>query len=375
MMKKINLAYIISNISKVIMFEWISQKINKDKYELTFIFLNNSVPITFSHLKSRGFKCYYIEYENKKHIPKALLSITKILIKEKIEIVHAHLFEASLIGLLAAKLIGIKKRIYTRHHSDYHHIYHPKGVKFDNFINLLSTDIIAISKNVRKILLDREKYTNNKITLIYHGFDLESFALANEIEIDKIKSKWQINKNKFIIGMVSRLVNWKSVDVAIFAFKILLTQTPNIQLVIANANGEKNYVNYIYSLCRDIPKDSIIFIDYEENMSALYQSFDIFLHIPEDPNCEAFGQVYIEAMAAKTLCVVTLSGIANEFIINNYNAIVVEYKSIDSVYQALDYCIENKFNKEKLITNAYNDVFNLFSINQMINNLENLYII
>ena len=41
----------------------------------------------------------------------------ELLLKIKPHTVHTHLFDANLSGLMAAKLLGIKKRIYTRHHS------------------------------------------------------------------------------------------------------------------------------------------------------------------------------------------------------------------------------------------------------------------
>lgn len=369
-----NIAFVVSNLSKVKMFEWISVGINQVKFNPVFIFLNDSRPEAMDYLEPKGFKCELIYFKTKKDILFAFFKMVKILLKYKVNIIHTHLFEASLIGLFSAYILRIPKRIHTRHHSDFHHIYHPKSVKYDNFINFLSTNIIAISKNVESLLIYKERYTKNKIELIYHGFKLSEFTDIQKVETNKIKIKWGIKNESFVIGMVSRLIKWKSVDFAIMAFKELLILHPESQLVIANAVGEKEYLNYIQQLICDIPKDKIVLIKYENNMPALYKSFDVFLHVPEDETCEAFGQVYIEAMASSIPCVVTKSGIAVEYINHLENAIVVNYNDSKSILDGLEQLINNESKKLTIAKNGFNSVQKLFSLENMILNLEKLYL-
>jgi glycosyltransferase involved in cell wall biosynthesis len=372
-MNKIKVAYIISNISKVIMFEWISNSLDRKKFELIFIFLNETEPEVFNYLQENGFKCYLIRYRTKKDIPISTIKVIRILFSNKIKILHAHLFDASLVGLLAAFILKIPKRIHTRHHSDFHHIYFPTAVKYDNLINWLSTDIIVISKNVFQLLIEKEKYVEGKIKLIYHGFDISSFEKREENKIISMQEKWKINPTAVKIGMVSRLIKWKGVDYAIEGFKKLYNENNNIQLIIANAKGEPDYVSYIHSLVEILPKNTVIFIDYENDMPTLYHSFSIFLHTPEDETCEAFGQVYIEAMAAKTPSVVTLSGIAVEYIEDRQQSLVVEFKSSDSIYEKLKEIIADDALKTSLVDNGYQKVKSMFSLESMTKQLEKIY--
>ncbi len=53
--------------------------------------------------------------------------------------------------------------------------------------------------------------------------------------------------------------------------------------------------------------------------------------MPVSPSCEAFGQTYIEAMAAGIPCVFTRSGIANEILKDMENACVVGYRDSNSI--------------------------------------------
>ena len=146
---KTKVTYILSNIDKAIAFEWIVQKIDKKEIELSFILLNNKPTYIESFLKENNIYTKLIYLNSKKDYPKAFVQVIKEFTKIKPDIVHAHLRDANILGLSAAKLLGIRKRIYTRHHSTFHHDNFPKAVKWDKLVNYLASNIVAISENSR----------------------------------------------------------------------------------------------------------------------------------------------------------------------------------------------------------------------------------
>src|SRR5665811_2158990 len=91
------------------------------------------------------------------------------------DVYKRQLLFGSLIGLSAAWLAGVKKRIYTRHHSDYHFRYFPKGIKWDKLCNRMATCIVSPSLAVKEILLNLENVSPQKVSLIHHGFDIDYF--------------------------------------------------------------------------------------------------------------------------------------------------------------------------------------------------------
>lgn len=369
-MKKI--AYIISDVEKSMAFEWLIDNFNLQKYSLTFILLNNKESSLEKYISDRKIKIYRIPYSGKKSIFKVTLQIRKILINEKIEIVHAHLFEASLFGLLAAKLAGVKKRIHTRHNSTIHHQYHPHAVKYDKFINLISTHIIAVSSIVKNVLVQLEKVKENKIYIVHHGFNIKDFSDVDTLRIDQLKLKYNLKNDKKInIGVVSRYIHWKGIQYIIPAYKNLLEDVRNVHLILANAKGP--YCNEIKQLLSELPKNSYTEIEFENDSPALFKLFDIFVHVPIDLESEAFGQVYIESMAAKIPSVITLSGISNEFIIDNTHALVVPYKNSTSIHEKLLSLISNDNKREYLSSNAFFEIERRFSMEKMIKELEVIY--
>ena len=128
---KTKVTYIISNVNKALAFEWISQTLNREKFILNFILLNPGDSELEHFLKKNGIACERITYNGKKDLLSTIFRILKLLKKNRPDVVHTHLLDANIAGLTAAWLCGIKKRIHTRHHSSYHHLYHPRAVRYD----------------------------------------------------------------------------------------------------------------------------------------------------------------------------------------------------------------------------------------------------
>lgn len=367
-MKK-KVTYILSSTDKAIAFEWIAKNLNKEKIELSFILLNKSEPYLHNWLQEEGIASYYIKHLGKKSYPKSILKVIKILKNIQPNTVHTHLFDANLIGLFSAKLLRIKNRIYTRHHSTYHHEYFPKAVKYDLWSNRMATKIIAISKNVEKVLIQTEKVNPIKVKLIHHGFDLEQFKNVSKSEIDALKLKYKINSSP-IIGVVARYTKLKGIQYIIPAFKNILLKHPDAILVLANANGADKKM--IQSLLHEVSKESYREIVFEQNLFALYKLFDIYVHTPTDSQIEAFGQTYVEALASGIPSIFTMSGVAKEFVKNRENALVVPFQSSTEIENSIFQLLDNKNLSQKLIENGMKSI-ETFNLTLYIQKLEKLY--
>ncbi len=369
MQKKIT--YIVSNVNKALAFEWIATHLSKEKFNLSFILLNKGNSALETFLRNLNIPVLRINYRGKKDIPKAILKLVSLLSKNKPDVVHTHLFDASLAGLTASRLLGIPKRIHTRHHSSYHHVYFKHMVKYDRLVNFLSTDIVAITNTVKEILLQKEHVNQNKIHLIHHGFELEKFEHQPTEVIHKMKALYNPGNLHPVIGVISRYTEWKGIQFIIPAFKKLLETYPDALLILTNADGD--YKNEIQDILKTIPKRNYIEIPFENNIFALYHVFDIFVHTPIDDASEAFGQIYVEALASGIPSVFTLSGIANELIVDQKNALVVPYKSPEAIHTAMKELLGNEGLAKMLTTQGKKDVAEEFQLAKMILSLENIY--
>lgn len=367
----IKIGYIISNVDKALAFEWIFDHIDKDKYNIFFILLNPGESKIEAILREKKALVYRVKYNTKKDGLRAIFNIIDILRKERPSVVHTHLFEASLFGLLAARLSFVKNRIYTRHHATLHHEKFPRAVFYDRIINSLATHIVAPSENVKEILLDMEGVSKRKVSVIHHGFDLKAFEEVRQQEINLSKEKYNKEYKSPVVGVISRYEDWKGIQFIIPAFNKLLEVYPNAKLILANAKG--SYSDKIKELLSSLPHGSYTEIVFEGNIQALYKTFDVFIHTPINARSEAFGQTYIEALAAGVPSVFTLSGVAREVIDDGNNALVVPFQDSESIYTSLIKLLSDSDLRKRLIQKGESDIKEKFSLDLMISSLEQLY--
>jgi glycosyltransferase involved in cell wall biosynthesis len=197
------------------------------------------------------------------------------------------------------------------------------------------------------------------------------FSNVEEARLMSIKTKYNFTDTSIIIGSISRYDEWKGVEYTIGAFKKIVSDIPNAKLVLANACGVRE--DFIRSLLKELNPNTYIEIPFEDDVFALINTFDYFVHVPIDSEIEAFGQVYIEVMAASVPMICTLSGVAGEYIVDKSNAVVVDYQNSDAIYEGLKLLMQNNDLKNKIINQANKDIREKFNVSEMINKLESIY--
>lgn len=364
------IVYIVSDINKAISFEWIASAL-ASKFDLSFILIGHPDSELARFLRREKIRVYEIDDSSALRWLGQWVKVLFILKKEKPVVIHTHLWRANLLGLSAAWLLKVKRRIYTRHHAVVHYDEFPSGRKWDILCNALATDIIAISKNIEEILLTKDKAKKEKIRLIHHGFDVRYFQEVSEARVQTLKTNYKLSaEDGPVIGVISRYVEWKGIQYIIPAFARIREKYPKAKLILANANG--NYAQSIKKLLANLPASSYLEIKFEDDLATLYCLFQIFVHVPIDPFVEAFGQTYVEPLLSGVPAVFTLSGVAREFVIHQENAWVVDFKNSVQIEKAILELMANEELKNNLIRNG-KIVAGNFSLEHFIFELEKVY--
>lgn len=365
------IVYIISQIDKAIGFEWITEGLDLTRFRLCFILLNDKSSYLGKWLRERGIKVYEFPIGAKLSWPLKVAKISRILRKEKADVIHTHMYQADMLGQLGGMIAGIKKRIYTRHSANESRKYHNKNW-IDKLVNYLCTDVVAISENVRNILVNEEKIDPAKITLIHHGFDLQRFESVPAANIESLQKKYNPRNKRPVIGVVARYSHLKGIQYTIDAFSQLLNEYPDAFLILANAK-KGDYKEELAEKLAALPESSFAEIVFEPDLFALYQLFDVYVHVPVDPELEAFGQTYVEALAAGIPSVFTSSGVAREFTADHENALLVDFQNAEAIHVAIKTLLNDEELCKRLIARGREDVLKMFTLEGMIRKLEVLY--
>lgn len=369
-MSKTKVVYIVSDIDKSLHFEWIALPLQKN-YDLLFILIGPEKSFLAEFLQRSGIRTQIIKHKRKQDLISTWISVWRILKKERPQIVHTHLWIANVVGLTAAWLLRVPKRIFTRHHGTIHHQEFPSGLKWDRLCNFVATDIIAISENVKNILVTMDGARAEKITMIHHGFDLQYFSEVEVSRVDELRRRLNLPAGAAPkVGVISRFVAWKGIQYIIPAFEKILDRHPAAVIILANASG--GYEREIRQLLERLPKSSYRLVRFEADLAALYKLFDVMVHVPVDAQAEAFGQTYVEPLIASVPSVFTLSGIAAEFVQNGQNALVVDFKNSSQIFEQLSRLISDKELQARLIENGRKSA-DRFAMSNYLDRLNLLY--
>jgi glycosyltransferase involved in cell wall biosynthesis len=187
-----------------------------------------------------------------------------------------------------------------------------------------------------------------------------------------MRRKYNLGTDQPIVGVVARYERIKGVEHVVRAFRRLLGGYPRAHLVLANARGRD--AGPIRRLLGTLPAGRYTEISFEEQMPALYRTFDVLVHVPIRPHLEAFGQVYVEAMAAGVPCVCTIAGVAGEFVVNGENAIVVGPEDSDAIHEGMTRILGDAALGQRLAARARRSVEERFRIEDMVRSLQDIYI-
>ena len=186
-----------------------------------------------------------------------------------------------------------------------------------------ATELIVPTKKTYDLFKDKYKYTRN-VHIIPTGIDVEKFYKENykEKEIDELREKYGLNKNKPTILFVGRLGTEKSVDLLINAHKELVKKYDANLLIIGDGPDADSFKKLAV---KNKVEDNVIFtgkVPWEE-VGKYYQLADIFATASRT---ETQGLTVIEAMAASLPVVAVDDESFRNAIIENVNGYLFDTK-------------------------------------------------
>jgi len=338
-MKNRKAVVVVSNVIDSPIYRSLMEFLKKNDWDVTYIFLGNETKPLMQYASDIGLS---VCYQNSPARISILAYIFKngLLINRIKPVITLTLGQtATLVGLSASIVFSKATRIYLRMHTSMNSVENYRfGKLYDRVSNRLAERIIVPNTNTRQYLLEAELVDPKVIEIIEFGFDLEGFLHLAEGRLANFKTKYGVTDNFYYIGIVSRFAPAKGLEYSIPAIAQLMHNFSNIKLIIAGVGEEIS--GEFQTLLDEIPNDRLILINRVDDMPSFYNSIDAFVHTPVDSTVESFGLVYVEAMASGLPCIFTLSGVAKDFARNGSNCLIVEYKNVIAIYEALKslYC-------------------------------------
>jgi len=277
----------------------------------------------------------------------SLLSMIKILKREKPDVVHSHTPKAGTISMLASIICGIPNRIHTVAGLP---LIEATGIKKKLlfFIEWLtykcSTKVYVISKNLRKYILKNININPKKISVIgfgsSNGVDIKYYNKNNKIKIlaNSIQNKYNLI-NKFTFIFVGRVVKDKGIDELLKAFVKLNSKFSDTRLLIVGR--QENDLNPISDKSKEILRlnKNIINLGFKKDIRPFLKAAHCLV-LPSYR--EGFPQVILQAGCMEIPSIVSNIHGCNEIIKNKINGLLVQPKNTNSLYFAMKKIFSDK---------------------------------
>ena len=347
-------------------------KINKNKFAPILVCPKELINLMQDDLDRLKVKTYPINIRKWSQIGEIRKFLT-ILKEEKPDIVHSHLFFATMFAAPLAKLAGVPKTIETAHLREAWR----KGIKkayfIDRFFYRFVDEIIAVSNAVKKYLIEEKKLTNNKIKVIYNGVDLEKFkpvkkGVRPHLPHELTGSKWGLTPF-FTVGVVGRLEPQKGHKYFLEAISLLNGKYQNARFLIV---GEGSLRTELEEQAQKLGiSNRVEFLGYKKDIVSVLEEIDLLV-LPS--LYEGLPLVALEAGAMGRPVVATNVDGSPEVIINKETGLIISPKDSLALKEGIELFLKNRDLVNRLGENAGTHIKEKFNLKKQTAETEELYL-
>lgn len=295
------------------------------------------------------------------HDLSCLWQLYNLIKKEKPDIVHTHTPKAGLLGMLAAKMAGVKIRIHTVAGLPYMVAEKKKKSLLVNIEKLTyswATQVWPNSPSLKKFIVSEELVGQEKLKVIgfgsSNGIDLEKFnrGILKENHLVAATMRIMPGDNDFIILAVGRLVKDKGIEELVTAFLESKISDRSKLVLLGSFEQDLNPVDdEIVRKIKDHPR--IVQIEWTDHVAHYLALADVLVH---PSHREGFPNVLLEA-GAMQVPIICSDIIGNtDIVTNKKTGLVFPVKNKEVLKDALEFAYVKRDFIQQLADNLYAEV-------------------
>ena len=207
--------------------------------------------------------------------PRYIPEFARLLLRERHDILHFHLFGANLCAKPLALIAGHPGIVVHDQCNDSSRDRNPLLLGADAFWNRRSGKVIAVSESTRRYLLDREDLPDDLVTVIPNGVDTALFRPGTPEEKVAARERLGIPRGAFVIGGIGRLVEQKNFSLFLEVVSRLFSRNADAVAVLAGTGPlEGDLMNQAARLGI---RDRVRFVGHITDRPGLYHAVDVLL--------------------------------------------------------------------------------------------------
>jgi glycosyltransferase involved in cell wall biosynthesis len=309
-----------------------------------------------------GLKAYQIRMKGR-FDPIGILRIVNLIKCEKINIIHSHGYKSDILGLIAARLAGVKI-VVTPHGFE-----NAPDRKLRLFIRmggiaLRHCDMVApLSEELESDIL-KLGVAPGRTKLIINGVDLNEVESEREVPTP---SPWPADGEKRI-GYIGQISHRKNIGDIIQAFDRLYREHKDTRLVLIGDGAQRSSLE---EMSRSLPSSSQIeFLGYRSDRLRLLKHFDLFTMTS---SLEGIPRCLMEAMAMGVpVAAYDIPGV-DKLVIHEKTGLLSRFGDVEGLKQQWERLLFDGGISTRITQDARQYVYEHFSAKRMAEEYTSLY--
>jgi len=263
--------------------------------------------------------------------PASLLVLADRIAREGVDLVHTHNPSPHVHGVVAALLAAARRGrrrprvVHTKHGRNY--VDDARRVLVNRAAAALSDRIVAVSDDARRVALEVERVSAERLVTIRNGIDVDAFQPG---DAERARRLAHVPDGALHVGCVARLSAEKDHATLIEAFFRLRALFPDARLSLVGEGPERGALE---ALCERLGvRSSTRFLGHRDDVAALLPGFDVFALASRT---EGTSLTLLEAAAAGVPIVATRVGGNPEVVSDGETGLLVPAGDPDALAEAI----------------------------------------
>ena len=338
--------------------------LDKDKVEPICMSFSDGEMI--SRLKQMGIICYVIDTQ-KPFDMSVQRQIIELILKERIQLVHAHGSRAASNILYSVRKLRLPL-VYTVHGWSFQddQSFFVKKLRgwSEKLICHYADQVICVSESNKNT--GREVFGLQHAVVIENGVNLEKFNPDSSFK--NLRSEFGFSDSDFIVGFIARCTKQKNPLGFLAALEKAHIVYPSVKGIFV---GEGDMDEEVYDYIQEHQMSGFLYRSpFRTDVPDLLQSIDVYC-LPS--LWEGLSIALLEAMAMQKAIIATPTDGTKEVIEHHKNGIVVPFDDIAAIANAIVLFYEDRVLKEECATQARKFVMERFNANRVAESVSTIY--
>ena len=213
----------------------LATRLDRDRFDVQVVGLRGGALV--DKLRAAGVTVQTLGIRRKWSVgnPVKLRRLTALLKRERIDLLHTHMFHADLAGRLAARRAGLRRVVHTVHVAEKR--FRPWHFSFARWGRRHCDRIVCVSKSVHQWHAAKSRLPADVYEVIPNGIDVAAFARDDSAR-QTLRKQWGAGPDDVVAAFVGRLDKQKGVDTLLDAAARLAGNTQDGRACNSVARGK-----------------------------------------------------------------------------------------------------------------------------------------